>query len=138
MNRTIRSVAATLAALVLSAPLGVAAEAATLVADAYTNSAKPTKNFNDQKLLRVQGPPASTAVQKTFLQFDLSALPSGTVGSDVVKATLTVGVENVTNAGSFDVFRVTGAWTEAGITAATAPTLGGSPEVTGVALALAD
>ena len=46
------------------------------------------------------------------------------MGTNIAKATLKLYVNKVNAAGTFDVYRVAGAWTELGITAASAPALG--------------
>ncbi len=112
--------------------------AVALTDDSYTKSTMPVANFGAKTTLLVQGPPANAVVENSYVRFDLSTLPPGTVGSDVAKATLTLGVHKVTSAGAFDVFRVTSPWSEEGITAGSAPTLGGTPEASAVALALTD
>ena len=71
--------------------------------DAYTNSASPTENFGTSALLDVE-----SASQNTYLQFDLSQLPSGFTGANIAKATLKLYVNAVTTAGSFNVDFVNG------------------------------
>src|ERR1700687_4610705 len=136
MNRTITLLGALLAGLSLVRQ--ATAATATLTADASTLSTSSNSNLVSKTTLVVKGPPAVTSVANAYVQFDLSTLPTGTTGSDVAKATLTLGVNSVPKAGSFDVFRVTSAWTEATINAVAAPTLNGSPEVSPVPLAVTD
>ena len=136
MNRTITLLGALLAGLSLVRQ--ATAATATLTADASTLSTSSNSNLGSKTTLVVKGPPAVTSVANAYVQFDLSTLPTGTTGSDVAKATLTLGVNSVPKAGSFDVFRVTSAWTEATINAVAAPTLNGSPEVSAVPLAVTD
>ncbi|HVO26807.1 MAG TPA: DNRLRE domain-containing protein [Candidatus Margulisiibacteriota bacterium] len=107
-----------------------AADSVRLIGDAYTKSTAPNSNFGAATSLLVLGPPVSTTVENVYLQFDLSTLPAGTTGNDIAKATLTVGVNKITHAGAVDVVRITSAWTEAGVTAARAPSLGAPPEAT--------
>jgi len=90
--------------------------------DAYTNSATPTSNFGTAATLGVVSSTAS--IQSTYIQFDLSGIPSGYSGSNVAKATLKLYVNAVTTAGSFNVDFVNGAWTEKSITADLTPALG--------------
>src|SRR5439155_246596 len=71
-----------------------------------------------------------------FLRFDFSPLPSVT-GADVQKATLTIFVNHVASAGSFDVNLATSAWDEGSITANTAPSLTATA-VPSVPVALSD
>jgi hypothetical protein len=130
------------AAFWLLVPAGAWAESATLAADAYVSAASPASNYGKRKQLWVQGPAAGETAQSAYLLFDLSSLPFGTVGSDVAKATLVLGVGKVRSAGSFDVVRVVGAgageWSESVLSAANAPSLSSTPEVAGVAVAGGD
>ena len=87
--------------------------------DAYTNTASPTKNFGTSELLAVE-----SASQNTYIQFDLSPLPSGFTGAKIAKATLKLHVNAVTTAGSFNVDFVNGTWSEKTITADLSPALG--------------
>lgn len=87
--------------------------------DAYTNTATPTTNFGAKTLLDVQ-----SATQTTYIQFDLSSLPSGYTSANISKATLKIYVNAVTTAGSFNVDFVNGTWSENTITASLAPALG--------------
>ena len=84
--------------------------------DAYTSSTASGNNFGGSSTLNIKDP-----TLKSFLKFDLSTLPSGTLATDVKKATLKFFVDQVTTIGSFEVRRVTGTWTEAGITNNNAP-----------------
>jgi endosialidase-like protein len=90
-------------------------------ADAYTNSASPTTNYGAATLLYVEN---AGATQTTYIQFNLSSIPSGFTGADITKATLKLYVNAVTTAGSFNVDYVNGAWAEKTITANLAPALG--------------
>jgi hypothetical protein len=142
MNRSLRCLTLSLVGLAMVlAPHLAAAGNAPLVADAYTYSAQPTKNFGAKTSLLVQGPPAKPSVGVAYLQFDLSTLPASTSGSDVAKATLTLGVNKVTVPGAFDVFRVLGspdAWSESGLTDSASLPLAGTAEVSGVPVASMD
>lgn len=91
-----------------------------LTDDAYTSSAKPSKNFGDDASVLVSG-----AANTGLLKFKLTpSLPPGTVGGHVGKATLKIFIDSVTTPGSLSVYRVTGAWAEESVTGATAPALG--------------
>ena len=93
---------------------------ATLTDDAYTATGSPNSHFGGNPSLHVVG-----TTQKTYIKFDLAAsLPLGVAAANVAKAPLTLFPNTVTTPGSFDVFPVTSGWTEAGITANTAPSLG--------------
>ena len=88
-------------------------------ADAYTNTASPNTNYGAKTLLDVE-----SASQTTYVQFDLSSIPTGYDGSSVAKATLKLYVNAVAAAGSFNVDYVNGAWSESTISANLAPALG--------------
>ena len=92
---------------------------ATVTDDAYIVTNTPNAHNGADTFLSVVG-----GTRKAFIKFNLGALPSGVTATDVAKATLTVWANVVNTPGSIDVKRVTSAWTEAGITASTAPTLG--------------
>jgi hypothetical protein len=87
--------------------------------DAYTNTATPTTNLGTKPLLDVE-----SASQTTYIQFDLSSIPSGYSSTSIAKATLRLYVNAVTAAGSFNVNYVNGTWSEKTITADLAPALG--------------
>jgi hypothetical protein len=101
----------------------------TPLGDAYTNSADPTTNYGAKTLLDVDG-----ATQITYIQFNLSSIPTG---ASVSQATLKLYVNTVTTAGSFEVYAVNGAWSESTITYDLAPALGSVID-SGVALTTAD
>jgi cysteine-rich repeat protein len=88
-------------------------------ADSYTNTASPTTNFGNAPTLNVE-----SASQTAFIRFDLSSIPPGYTGANIVKASLKLYVNSVTTAGSFNVDFVTGTWTEKGISASLSPALG--------------
>jgi hypothetical protein len=87
--------------------------------DSYTASSSPTQNYGTQSSLTVIGPGVNA-----YIRFDLTALPSGLTASNISKATIRLYLNGVTTAGTFDVYLVTGAWTESTITYNNAPTLG--------------
>jgi hypothetical protein len=86
--------------------------------DAYTNTADPTTNYGAKTLLDVE------SSQTTYIQFNLSSIPSGYTSADITKATLKLYVNAVTTAGSFNVDYVNGSWVESTITHNLAPALG--------------
>src|SRR5271157_3443749 len=86
--------------------------------DSYTNTALPTTNYGAKTVLDVE------SSQTTFIQFNLSSIPSAYTSADITKATLKLYVNAVTTAGSFNVDYVIGTWTESTIDASNAPTLG--------------
>ncbi len=98
-------------------------------ADAYTNSAAPTTNYGSNPLLEVEG-----ASQTSFIQFNLSSIPTG---ASVSQATLKLYVNGVTTPGSFNVDYVNGAWSESTITHNLSPAIG-STIVAGVPITAAD
>ena len=65
-------------------------------ADSYTNAADPTTNYGAKTLLNVE------SSQTTYIQFNLSSIPSGYTGADITQATLKLYVNTVTAAGSFN------------------------------------
>jgi hypothetical protein len=84
-------------------------------ADTFALSATPKTNYGPSPLLAV------TNGSTTFIQFDLSGLPSS---ATVSKATLRLYVDAVTAAGSFDVYEVNSPWTERALNFTNAPTAG--------------
>jgi hypothetical protein len=121
-NFSLRSASLLLATLCLS--LSAYAQV-TPSADAYTNTADPTTNFGANPLLSVDG-----ATEITYIQFNLSSIPSG---ATISQATLKLYVNAVTTPGTFNVDYVNGAWTERTITSSLAPALG-TAIVSGVAI----
>jgi hypothetical protein len=87
--------------------------------DAYVNSAAPTTNYGAATTLDL-----SSAADTAFIRFDLTAVPAGTPGSSIAKATLKLYVNSVTTAGSFNVDYVTGTWVEKTITHNLQPAIG--------------
>ena len=96
--------------------------------DAYTNSAAPKTNYGANALLNV-----ADATQISYVQFNLSSIPSG---ATVSQATLKLYVNSVTTVGSFNVDYVLGPWSESTITYSLAPALGNTI-VSGVTLTAA-
>jgi hypothetical protein len=89
-------------------------------ADASTSSLAPTQNYGSNGYLYVH-----SATQATYIQFDLSAIPSGYTGSNIAKASLKLYLYSVAGGGTFNVDYVTSPWTEKTITFSDSPTLGG-------------
>jgi hypothetical protein len=102
--------------LVVSGPAWAAQ--ATLVADAHVNSAMPAVNSGSISNLNVGGGYTS------FLEFDLSMLPSGTTSAKVSRAVLRLYVNRVDTAGIVAIAPITGAWGEYSVTYAVAPGIG--------------
>jgi hypothetical protein len=90
--------------------------------DSYTSSTTPTVNYGTATSLGVVN--STSSIQSTYIQFDLSSIPSGYTGSNVAKATLKLYVNSVAKAGSFNVVMVNGSWSEKTITSGIVPALG--------------
>jgi hypothetical protein len=93
------------------------AQSAAPLGDTYSSSANPRTNYGNQPTLIVR------EGANTYLQFDLSALPSG---ASVSKATLRLFVDNVNSNGSFDVYPVQTNWSESTLDYNNQPPLGAS------------
>src|SRR2546421_7429049 len=106
-----------LAALMLVAQFAAAQIPAT--DDSYTASSSASGNFGNQSMLNVIGSGVNS-----YIRFDLTALPAGLTSSNVSKATMRLNINGVTTSGTFDVYLVTGSWTEGGLSFNNAPTLG--------------
>jgi len=102
--------------MILSAVAAHATEGV-VVGDAYVNSAHPSVNYGSLSNLYVNS--NGTAL----IQFDLSALPSGTTASQIGSATLKLYVNRVNTSGLVSVQPVAGAWSESTVTYATLPSL---------------
>jgi len=86
--------------------------------------------------LTVQGDSAAGGPAVSFVKFKLSPnLPSGTPGSFVAKASLTLYVGGFNTAGSFNVYRVTSNWSQSDLAAPTYDTA--NPLATGLAITTA-
>lgn len=115
-TRHLRFIAlATLTVLLAAASFRAAAVDAVLTGDAYVSAASPGSNFGTARTLSV-----ANGV-RSFVKFDLATLPSGTTGSKVAKATLTMWVNRVVTAGNIDLAEVGSAWNEATVNSSTAP-----------------
>jgi Collagen triple helix repeat (20 copies) len=99
-----------------------------LTGDAHVNSAHATTPYGSLSNLYVGNG------NTTFLQFDLSALPSKTSSTQISRATLTVFVNRVNAAGTISVSPVTSAWEEYDVKSVNAPTMGASVGTFGVLL----
>ena len=126
-------------AIVLMSPVAAGGVQIALTDDAYTSSGTPSGNLGDGSVLVVQGsnqPPSPlrsgpAPVARTYLKFDLSTtgtsptatLPTGTVASDIDKATLVLFLSDVANGGSLVMHRVNGPWNEATLTQVNAPAM---------------
>ena len=95
-------------------------------ADASTSSLAPTQNYGSNGYLYVH-----SATQMTYIQFDLSTIPSGYTGANIAKASLKLYLYSVAGGGTFNVDYVTSPWAEKTITFNDSPTLGGSIATSG-------
>src|SRR5260370_34355388 len=89
--------------------------------DAHISTVSPTTDYGGSGSVLVQSGGATG-----FIRFDRSGLPPGLTSSSLSKATLKIFVSAVTTSGTFDVDRVTGAWTEKTIKGNMQPSLGSS------------
>src|SRR5664280_1388958 len=108
--------------LVSVCPGGSYAEEAFLTDDATVMAAQP-KEVASQTFLKVSGPLNSHTELDAFLKFDLSSLPAGTTGTNIVNATLVLWVNSLNRNGSFDVAAVGGTWDERTVKWATMPAI---------------
>jgi hypothetical protein len=114
------SAAAGLGAL-LAPPAG--AVDAILAVDSYVSTAHPAAKFGAAGTLKVGGG------NRALVRFDVdSMLPAGAVPDQVSKAVLKVWVNGIAkfnpNSSAVDVSEILSAWTESGVTDATAPSVG--------------
>jgi hypothetical protein len=117
-----QSLTGLMASSLLCALLAPAAHAldAPLAADAHVSTALPANNFGAVTTVNVG------AGATGLLRFDLGSLPPGVTASQLVKATLKLYVNRVGAPGGIEVQTVNSAWTEAGVTAGTAPVTSGA------------
>ena len=73
-------------------------------------------NYGTATTLQVGGDGAEALVQ-----FDLTALPAAITGSNVAKATLTLFVDSIDNAGTVNIAVANGSWLEDGVNGTNAP-----------------
>ena len=99
--------------------LGIAqASPATLVADTHNSKTFITRNFGSATDLLVG--PGNTS----FVQFELSTIPAGTLSSQVSKATLTFYVSKINTPGRLDIRTVNALWNEYSLTYLNTPARG--------------
>jgi hypothetical protein len=125
----------TVAAIVSALPSSAMAVLARLTDDAHVSLSARTSNFGSAPTLLVQGPGPNAGT--TYLRFDLTTLPAGTRGADVVRAVLRLWVSRVVRGGMLDLQSARASWSEETLTAANAP----GPEreqVTGIPISPAD
>src|SRR5258708_21602784 len=110
-----------IAVLVMSSSAVCAVAKSKPIEGAYISTVSPTTNYGGSGSVLVQSGGATG-----FIRFDRSGLPPGLTSSSLSKATLKIFVSAVTTSGTFDVDRVTGAWTEKTIKGNMQPSLGSS------------
>jgi hypothetical protein len=112
MKKLIRVGIAALAML----PAAVYGQTLVPLQDAYIVPANGS-NFGVPPTITVGG--ATNA--QGLVQFDLTQLPPGVLPSQVLQATFTLFLDNVSSAGSINIYVANGAWTEAGVNGNNAP-----------------
>ena len=118
-------------ALMILLPGAAWATDAPLVGNASVGSGYPTRKFECLPNLAVgEG-------NVTLVQFDLSTLPAAVSGPAILKATLTIFVNQVGKPGTVDVAPVESSWSEPTVTHSTLPGIG-LPIGAGVSVDLAD
>jgi hypothetical protein len=116
-HRVVLRVLSLVFATLASASFANAAQV-TLVGDVSVSTARPSTNFGTLSDLYVGN--GNTA----FLQFNLNSLPTGTISSQIARATLTVFVNRVNAASSVSLAPVTSAWSESSVTSSSASSIG--------------
>src|SRR5215470_6472890 len=84
------------------------AQDARLSDDASVSSATPNANNGAAATMIVRG--NSNSLNRGFIRFDLSNIPSGTTSAQVAKSVLTLYVSSLNTAGSVNVLLVSGSW----------------------------
>jgi trimeric autotransporter adhesin len=130
-----------LLSLIALLPATSEAQQATLTDDStYPAGVSSNQALVVQGASAVKGQPAMAAYVRFKITGSTSQqmgdIPSGTPGADVKKATLRLFVAGVTVSGKFNVYRVTGSWTEDGTSAPTYDTA--NPIATGVTVPAAN
>src|SRR5262245_33783225 len=90
--------------------------------DSYTSTAASTTNFGTAVTLGVVS--SASSIQTTYIQFDLSSVPTGYTSPNVAKPTLKRYVAGGAESGRLNVDFVNGSWSEKTIAAGLAPGLG--------------
>jgi len=108
-----------MSAIMCGLPAPAAAVLARLTDDAHVSQSARTSNFGSAPTLLVQGPGSVTG--QSYVRFDLTTLPAGTRGPDIVRAQLRLWVSRVVRGGMLDVHTARGAWSEESLTMANAP-----------------
>ena len=98
------------------------------VADAYVNEGSPNTNYGNDTLLHVD--PVNGAFERVLVRFDVTSIPNG---STVESATLTMCMQNILSLAvgrTHGLHRMSGSWTEAGVTWNNAPSFSGGVDDT--------
>ena len=104
--------------LVLLAPAAFFGQVLVPSQDAYVVPGSGT-NFGTSVNITV-----GSSASQGLVQFDLASLPAGLSASQVQKATVTLYVNKLNSAGTFNVYEANGPWTESGVTGLNAPVPG--------------
>ncbi|HEY1659826.1 MAG TPA: DNRLRE domain-containing protein [Candidatus Sulfotelmatobacter sp.] len=107
--------------------------------DSYTfNHQHVGLNYGTAPTIRLESSEFGQSIANSYIQFDLSSIPSSYTGANVTKASLKLFVNSIAQpGGSFNVDLVNGSWTEDGITYNNAPALG-TTITNGIALTTAN
>ena len=108
-----------LLSLVALVPIAAFAQTVPLTQDAHVAPGTGT-NFGTATAILV----GSASNAQSLVQFDLRALPAGTTGARVAKATLSLFVNKVAAAGTVSISVANGAWTETAVNGTTGPVAG--------------
>jgi hypothetical protein len=92
-------------------------------ADSYVYQQTATTNYGTATLMYAQA--RTGQARRSLVQFDISSIPSG---STINSATLELYVTAVTGSQTLNVHRITGTWTETGVTWNTIPTFTSSAD----------
>ena len=91
--------------------------------DAYIDLDKPGKNTGDDRKVKLRDDGGDDD-RIGFAKFDLSTLPDDLTADEIIKATLRVWIEKVSDDGTLMVESADGDWDEADLTAENAPSSG--------------
>src|SRR5437588_702530 len=105
--------------LVLTVALPLLAQAPP-TQDTFVSASKSSTNYGGNASLVVQAGGGGN----TFVQFNLSSLPTGVNAGQLNNAKLRLFVSGFTTAGAFDIYLINGKWSENTVTYASAPPLG--------------
>ena len=107
--------------IALGAGAGLLAQTVPLTQDSFVITAPANAvNYGSASTINVGGANGN----RGLMQFDLSALPPGTVAANVAGAVLTLFVSRVGAAGTIDISVANGAWTELAVNGNNAPAAG--------------